>query len=126
MKTVLYARVSTKDQNTLSMQLEAVREYAIKRKWKVVKEIKEVGSGANNNRPERDKLIKLAKQRKIDAVVVRKFDRWERSMTDFVLTVNDLKDSGVAFVSITETLNLSTPIGKMTAGIFALIAPYKR
>lgn len=126
MKTALYARVSTKDQNTLSMQLETMREYANKRKWNVVKEIKEIGSGANGNRPERDKLLKLAKQRKIDAVVVWKFDRWGRSMTDFVLTVNDLKDSGVVFVSITEALDLSTPIGEMTAGIFALLAQYER
>lgn len=126
MKTALYARVSTKDQQTLPMQMKAMREYAKKRKWKVVKEIKEVGSGANNKRPERDKLIKLAKQRKIDAVVVWKFDRWGRSMTDFVLTVNDLKDAGVIFVSITEALDLSTPIGEMTAGIFALLAQYER
>lgn len=55
--------------------MKAMREYAKKRKWKIVQEVKEVGSGANNKRPERDKLIKLAKQRKIDAVVVWKFDR---------------------------------------------------
>lgn len=126
MKTALYARVSTKDQQTLPMQMKAMREYAKKRKWKVVKEIKEIGSGGNNNRPERDKLIKLAKQRKIDAVVVWKFDRWGRSMTDFVLTVNELRDAGVIFVSITEALDLSTPIGEMTAGIFALLAQYER
>ena len=126
MKTALYARVSTKDQQTLPMQMKAMREYAKKRKWKIVKEIKEVGSGANNKQPQRDKLIKLAKQRKIDAVVVWKFDRWGRSMADFVLTVNDLKNAGVVFVSITEALDLSTPIGEMTAGIFALLAQYER
>lgn len=126
MRTALYARVSTKDQQTLPMQMKAMRAYAKNRQWKVVKEIKEIGSGADNNRPERDKLIKLAKQRKLDAVVVWKFDRWGRSMTDFVLTVNDLKDSGVVFVSITEALDLSTPIGEMTAGIFALLAQYER
>jgi len=126
MRTALYARVSTKDQQTLPMQMKAMREYAKNRQWKVVKEIKEIGSGADNNRPEREKLIKLAKQRKLDAVVVWKFDRWGRSMTDFVLTVNDLKDSGIVFVSITEALDLSTPIGEMTAGIFALLAQYER
>ncbi len=126
MRTALYARVSTKDQQTLPMQMKAMREYAKNRQWKVVKGIKEIGSGADNNRPEREKLIKLAKQRKLDAVVVWKFDRWGRSMTDFVLTVNDLKDSGVVFVSITEALDLSTPIGEMTAGIFALLAQYER
>ena len=126
MRTALYARVSTKDQQTLPMQMKAMREYAKNRQWRVVKEIKEIGSGADNNRPEREKLIKLAKQRNLDAVVVWKFDRWGRSMTDFVLTVNDLKDSGVVFVSITEALDLSTPIGEMTAGIFALLAQYER
>lgn len=126
MRTALYARVSTKDQQTLPMQMKAMREYAKNRQWKVVKEIKEIGSGADHNRPERENLIKLARQRKIDAVVVWKFDRWGRSMTDFVLTVNDLKDSGVVFVSITEALDLSTPIGEMTAGIFALLAQYER
>ena len=64
MRTALYARVSTKDQQTLPMQMKAMREYAKNRQWKVVKEIKEIGSGADNNRPEREKLIKLSQAKK--------------------------------------------------------------
>lgn len=46
MEIALYARVSTHDQQTIPMQLKAMREYAKKRKWKIKEEIQEIGSGA--------------------------------------------------------------------------------
>ena len=66
----LYARVSTHDQQTLPMQLTAMRDYARKRKWAVVVEVKDIGSGATA-RPKREALIAAARRRQIDLVLWR-------------------------------------------------------
>lgn len=65
----LYARVSTHDQQTLPMQLEALRSYAAQRGWKIAAETQDVGSGSIE-RPRREQLLKAARRREIDAVVV--------------------------------------------------------
>ena len=69
LKVGLYARVSTHDQQTLPMQLAAMREYAKRRGWKVALEEKEVGSGAKT-RPKREELLRAARRREVDAIVV--------------------------------------------------------
>jgi putative DNA-invertase from lambdoid prophage Rac len=74
MKAALYARVSTHDQQTLPLQQKAMRAYARKRGWKVVLEIKEVGSGAKT-RPQREELLKAARRREVDAIIVWRLDR---------------------------------------------------
>ena len=107
MKTVIYARVSTHDQQTLEMQLEKCREYCLSRGWEIVLQVKEVGSGAKK-RPKREGLLRLCRQRKVDAVVVWKLDRWGRSVSDVVGSLQELKELGIFFVSITEALDFST------------------
>jgi putative DNA-invertase from lambdoid prophage Rac len=65
----LYARVSTHDQQTLPLQMRAMREYAAKRGWTIAVQIREVGSGAGE-RELREKLLGSARRREIDAVLV--------------------------------------------------------
>ncbi len=74
----LYARVSTHDQQTLPLQMRAMREYAAKRDWTVALSIKEVGSGAAA-RELREKLMAAARRREIDVVLVWRLDRWGRT-----------------------------------------------
>ena len=81
MRVGIYARVSTHDQQTLPMQLEKMREYIENRKWKLTVEFEEVGSGAKT-RPKREELLKMARRREIDAILVWKLDRFGRSMAD--------------------------------------------
>ena len=127
MKTAIYARVSTGDQQTLPLQIKTMRDYAKKRKWKVVEEFKEVGSGANDQRPKRAELLSLARQRKIDAVVVMRLDRWGRSMVDIITTVNELVELDVVFVSVTnEYLDMTSPYGKILMALFAGFAETER
>jgi putative DNA-invertase from lambdoid prophage Rac len=64
----LYARVSTQDQQTLPLQLHAMRDYTAKRGWSLVAQIKEVGSGASQ-RELRDNLLAAARRREIDVVL---------------------------------------------------------
>ena len=92
----LYARVSTHDQQTLPMQNRALREYAARRSWTVVMQVKEVGSGAAQ-REAREKLLEAARRREIDAVLVWRLDRWGRSVTDLLSTSAGTGASGRRF-----------------------------
>jgi putative DNA-invertase from lambdoid prophage Rac len=121
----LYARVSKHDQQTLPMQLSAMRSYARKRKWAVAAEVRDVGSGATT-RPKRQKLIDLARQRVIDLVLVWRLDRWGRSLVDLVNTLQELNALGVGFVSLSEALDLTTPSGRALAGMLAVFAEFER
>jgi DNA invertase Pin-like site-specific DNA recombinase len=121
----LYARVSTNDQQTLPMQLRALREYAARRGWIVAMQVKEVGSGAAQ-RQMREKLIQAARRREIDVVLVWRLDRWGRSVTDLLATLQDLEHLGVGFVSLTEALDLTTPTGRAMAGLLAVFAEFER
>src|SRR6516165_4388728 len=121
----LYARVSTNDQQTLPMQLRALREYAARRGWSVFSQVKEVGSGASQ-RQMREKLIEAARRREIDVVLVWRLDRWGRSVADLLATLPELEHLGVGFVSLTEALDLTTPVGRAMAGLLAVFAEFER
>lgn len=121
----LYARVSTNDQQTLPMQLHALREYAARRGWTVTEQVREVGSGAAK-RHARERLIEAARRREIDVVLVWRLDRWGRSVTDLLATLQELEHLGVGFVSFTEALDLTTPAGRAMAGLLAIFAEFER
>lgn len=121
----IYARVSTLDQQTLPMQIRALREYAAKRGWAVVVQVKEVGSGAAA-RQLRQQLMDAARRRDIDVVLVWRLDRWGRSVADLVSTLQELTELSVGFVSLTEALDLATPTGRAMAGLLAVFAQFER
>ena len=120
----LYARVSTLDQQTLPMQNRTMREYAARRGWTMVMQVREIGSGAAQ-REAREKLLEAARRREIDVVLVWRLDRWGRSLADLVVTLKELADLGVGFVSLTEALDLTTPIGRAMAGLLAVFAEFE-
>ena len=121
----LYARVSTHDQKTLPLQIRAMREYAAKRRWEIAVQIKEVGSGTVE-RELREKLMVSARRREIDVVLVWRLDRWGRSLADLVVTLKELAELGVGFVSLTEALDLTTPTGRAMAGLLSVFAEFER
>jgi DNA invertase Pin-like site-specific DNA recombinase len=120
----LYARVSTHDQQTLPLQMRAMREYAAKRGWAIAVQIKEVGSGAAE-RKLRENLLTAARRREIDVVLVWRLDRWGRSLVDLVVTLKELAELGVSFVSLTEALDLTTPTGRAMAGLLSVFAEFE-
>jgi len=120
----LYARVSTHDQQTLPLQMRAMRDYAAKRGWAVALPIKEVGSGAAE-RELRERLMAAARRREIDIVLVWRLDRWGRSLADLVVTLKELAQLGVGFVSLTEALDLTTPTGRAMAGLLSVFAEFE-
>ena len=121
----VYARVSTTDQQTLPMQLRALGDYAARRGWSITMQAKEVGSGASQ-RQMREKLMDAARRREIDVVLVWRLDRWGRSVTDLLATLQELEHLGVGFVSLTEALDLTTPTGRAMAGLLAVFAEFER
>jgi putative DNA-invertase from lambdoid prophage Rac len=121
----LYARVSTHDQQTLPLQIRTMREYAAKRGWIIVAQMKEVGSGAAQ-RELRTTLLAAAQRREVDVVLVWRLDRWGRSVADLVSTLQELQHLGVGFVSLTEALDLTTPAGRAMAGLLAVFAEFER
>jgi DNA invertase Pin-like site-specific DNA recombinase len=121
----LYARVSTHDQQTIPLQIRALREYAARRGWSITLQVKEVGSGASE-RQLREKLLDAARRREIDVVLVWRLDRWGRSVADLLATLQELDHLGVGFVSLTEALDLTTPAARAMAALLAVFAEFER
>lgn len=125
MRTAIYARVSTGEQQTLSMQIKKMKEYVKSRKWILTAEVEDVASGAKT-RPKREELLKMARRKEIDAIIVWKLDRFGRSLADLITTLNELKELEVTFVSLTEALDFSTPSGRAMAGMLSIFAEFER
>lgn len=112
-----YARVSTQDQN-LDLQLNALADFGCE------KVFKEKVSGKNKERPELNNL--LGQLRAGDSVVVWKLDRLGRSIQDLIYLVELFKSNEVNFVSITDSIDTSTAMGRFTFNIFASLAQFER
>jgi DNA invertase Pin-like site-specific DNA recombinase len=121
----LYTRVSAHDQQTLRLQLQAMRAYVKDRGWTLAQQVEDVGSGTRD-RPHREALLKAARRREIDAVLVWRLDRWGRSLVDLVATLGELGGLGVGFVSLTEARDLTPPSGRAMAGLLAVFAEFER
>jgi DNA invertase Pin-like site-specific DNA recombinase len=102
-----------------------MRAYVAQRNWTVVTEVRDVSSGALQ-RPRREQLLQAARRRQIDAVLVWRLDRWGRSVADLMVTLQELNELGVGFVSLTEAFDLTTPTGRAMAGLLAVFAEFER
>jgi DNA invertase Pin-like site-specific DNA recombinase len=107
------------------MQLEALNHYVQHRGWSTKLTVEDIGSGASD-RPQREQLLKAARKREIDAILVWRLDRWGRSLADLVTSLKELQDLQVGFVSLTEALDLTTATGRAMAGLLAVFAEFER
>ncbi len=119
MKAALYARVSTLDQEPEN-QLAELRRYVDARGWTAQEFIDKGFSGAKHRRPALDTLIKDAKRRRFDVVVCWRLDRLGRSLRHLILLLDDLQALGVAFVSLSEGIDATTPAGRLQLHVLAL------
>ena len=127
MRAALYARVSTTNGQSPAMQLRELREYGNRRGWKIVGEYVDQGiSGAKDSRPELNKLMADAHRRRFDAVVVWKFDRFARSVSHLLRALENFQALGIEFVSLSESLDTSTPAGKMVFTVLGAVAELER
>jgi DNA invertase Pin-like site-specific DNA recombinase len=126
MRVALYARVSTKAQNP-ETQLLPLREYAKNRGFTDVTEYVDHGfSGSKDHRPALDKLMHDARARKIDAVLVWKFDRFARSVKHLVLALHEFNCIGIQFLSFTEQLDTSSALGQALFSIISAVGQLER
>jgi putative DNA-invertase from lambdoid prophage Rac len=128
MRVGIYARVSTvgKGQDT-DLQLRELREYAKQRGWTLASEYVDQGiSGSKDSRPELNRLMLDAKQRRLDTILVWKLDRFGRSLKHLVCALAELEAVGVAFVSLRDGFDLTTPAGRLMFGVVAAMAEFER
>lgn len=128
LRVALYGRVSTLDKGQdVNLQLNELREYSTRRNWHVTGEYVDNGvSGAKESRPELNRLMADAKRRKFDAVLVWKLDRFGRSLKHLVLSLADLESLGIAFVSLRDGFDLSTPSGRLMFQIIGAMGEFER
>src|SRR5919197_1737152 len=122
----LYARVSTLNVQNPELQISELKEYAGRRGWPVVAEFIDCASGAKEPRPALKRLMIDARQRKFDAVLVWKIDRFGRSLKHLVNALAELEAVGVAFISLRDNLDLSTPSGRLMFQIIAAMSEFER
>ena len=126
-RVALYARVSTLNGQDPEMQLSELREYALRRGWTITSEYVDQGvSGSRESRPQLNQLMADAHRRSFDAVLVWKIDRFGRSLKHLVNALADLCAYGVAFVSLRDNFDLSTPSGRLMFQIVGAMAEFER
>ena len=128
MRVAIYARVSTNHHGQdPSVQTRELREYCERRGLEIVGEYVDTGiSGAKERRPQLDRLMSDCRRRRLDAVLVYRYDRFARSLRHLVNALEEFRALGIDFISLHEGVDTSTPNGRLVFGIFASIAEFER
>lgn len=131
MRGFVYCRVSTREQSTedhysLDNQEHRCLDYSKMKKWRVSKIRKDVASGKNDEREGFQELLRDIRLHKIDVVIVYRLDRLSRNVRDIYQFLNIIKDSDVAFVSVTEGFDTTTAMGRAMLGVAAVFAQLTR
>jgi DNA invertase Pin-like site-specific DNA recombinase len=127
-RAALYMRVSTKGHGqTTDTQALALGEYAGRIGFEIVGEYRDEGiSGSKDSRPALDRLMKDARARKFDVVIVARFDRFARSVSHLLRALEEFNHLGIDFVSLSESIDTSTPMGKMIFTVLGAVAELER
>jgi site-specific DNA recombinase len=135
-RCAIYTRKSTEERldleyNSLDAQRDAALAYIASQRhegWKVVNEQYDDGgfSGGNADRPALLRLLEDINAGKIDCVVVYKVDRLSRSLLDFARIMGTFDEHSVAFVSVTQQFNTSTPMGRLVLNVLLSFAQFER
>jgi DNA invertase Pin-like site-specific DNA recombinase len=125
MTAAIYARVSTCDQEPEN-QLAELRRYASARQWTSQEYVDRGVSGAKDRRPALDELLRAARRRQFDVLVCWRLDRLGRNLKHLITLLDDLQALGIAFVSMGEGIDCTTPAGKLQLHILAALAEFER
>jgi putative DNA-invertase from lambdoid prophage Rac len=125
-RAAIYCRVSTQDQSC-ERQERDLTAFATRAGYEVVGVFKETGSGAKLDRAERKKVLALAQERAIDAVLVTELSRWGRGTLDLLHTLQELEARRVSVIAMSGlAFDLATPHGRMMATVLAGLAEFER
>lgn len=126
MRCAIYARISTNDRTqNLEVQLGPLREFVEKRGWEMDGEYVDQESGLKDKRPSFEAVMSLARKRKVDVIAVAALDRWSRSLKSLIDTLNELRILGVSFVSLRESIDLTTPTGELMFHIVGAFSQFE-
>jgi DNA invertase Pin-like site-specific DNA recombinase len=125
MKAAIYARVSTFDQEPEN-QLQELRRYVEARGWTATEYVDRGVSGAKDRRPALDQLLADARRRRFDVLVCWRLDRLGRNLKHLITRLDELQALGIAFVSLAEGIDATTPAGKLQMHILGAIAEFER
>jgi DNA invertase Pin-like site-specific DNA recombinase len=127
-KLAIYARVSTTNHGQdVTVQTRELEQFAQARGWQLVDTYTDTGvSGAKDSRPELNRLMGDAHRRKFDVVAVWKFDRFARSVSHLLRALETFSALGIAFVSLSEQMDTTTPTGKMVFTVLGAVAELER
>ncbi len=131
MRVATYTRCSTETQavsKSIDLQMEHIIKYCEYAKHKIIANYSdEAKSGADaTNRPEFQKLMHDAEQKKFDAVIVSKLDRFGRSVKDLVVSLDKLKNINTGFISVGDNIDTTTPNGRLMFHILSSFAEFER
>ena len=110
-RAAIYARVSTADQSADS-QLRDLRQYVEARSISATEYVDTGYSGAKQSRPALDRLMDDARKRRIDCLIVWRFDRFARSTKHLLLALEEFRSLGVQFISYQENIDTTSPLGQ--------------
>ncbi len=126
-KAVIYARVSTNAGQSPEMQIRELKEYCCNRSWRISDEYVDSGTrGAEDSRPQLNRLMVDGHRRRFDIVAVWKFDRFARSVSHLLRALETFRSLGIEFVSLSEQVDTSTPTGKMVFTVLGAVAELER
>jgi DNA invertase Pin-like site-specific DNA recombinase len=128
MRAAIYARVSTSNHGQdPHVQIRELREHCSRRGWEIADEYVDSGiSGTKERRPQLDRLLADCRRRRVDIVLVYRYDRFARSLRHLVNALEEFRALGIDFISLHEGVDTSTPNGRLVFGIFASIAEFER
>jgi DNA invertase Pin-like site-specific DNA recombinase len=124
-RVAAYVRVSTGEQNT-GAQEKAIRDYVARRGWTLQKVYRDEISGSMSRRPGLDQMMKDCRRGSVDVVVVWKFDRFARSLKTLISGLELCRALEIDFVSVTEAVDTSLPMGEMLFHIIGAVAQFER
>jgi DNA invertase Pin-like site-specific DNA recombinase len=126
MRVGIYARVSTKDQSC-ELQLRDLRAYCAARQFLVTREYVDLGqSGTKDSRPQLNELMGDVRKRKVDVILVWRFDRFARSTKHLLLALEEFRSLGLQFISYQENIETGTPLGQAIFTIISAVAQLER
>jgi DNA invertase Pin-like site-specific DNA recombinase len=127
MRAALYTRVSTVDQNP-DVQRRELSEYPVRQGWAIHDIYEDISSGTKTNRPALERLLADARAKKFDCVLVWKLDRFGRNLLHSLACIQELHESGVRFIAITQGLDTDrrNPASQFLLHVLAAAAEFER